>query len=185
MNVNDLDNLFQEYGYDVKEKTASYRVYLLNQGMYHGAEIQMMDDTDSTPIFDRYSKLGYHAKIQKFKSIEQAENYLFEGFFNTQTTTNDINRRYEEFTANQVKHYCDTNIKYQYISMPYSVYSKDAEDFKNGSSDIISAIKNAINQKGAQLVVVEAAAGFGKTCTAYEIYKSFISVPLKWDELNN
>lgn len=35
MNVNDLDNLFQEYGYDVKEKTASYRVYLLNQGMYH------------------------------------------------------------------------------------------------------------------------------------------------------
>lgn len=40
----------------------------------------MMDDTDSTPIFDRYSKLGYHAKIQKFKSIEQAENYLFEGF---------------------------------------------------------------------------------------------------------
>lgn len=175
MNVNDLDNLFQEYGYDVKEKTASYRVYLLNQGMYHGAEIQMMDDTDSTPIFDRYSKLGYHAKIQKFKSIEQAENYLFEGFFNTQTTTNDINRRYEEFTANQVKHYCDTNIKYQYISMPYSVYSKDAEDFKNGASDIISAIKNAINQKGAQLVVVEAAAGFGKTCTAYEIYKSFIN----------
>lgn len=84
MNVDHLDCLFQEYGYDVKERTASYRVYLLNQGMYHGAEIQIMDDDiDATPILDRYSKLGYHAKQQRFKSIEQAESYLFKGFFNT------------------------------------------------------------------------------------------------------
>lgn len=123
MNVDHLDCLFQEYGYDVKERTASYRVYLLNQGMYHGAEIQIMDDDiDATPILDRYSKLGYHAKQQRFKSIEQAESYLFKGFFNTQTTANDINRRYTEFAANQVKHYCNCGIKYQYISMPYSIY---------------------------------------------------------------
>lgn len=76
MNVEHLDSLFQEYGYDVKEKTTSYRVYLLNQGMYHGAEIQIMDDgTDANPILERYSKLGYHAKQQRFKSIEQAESY--------------------------------------------------------------------------------------------------------------
>ena len=170
-----LDCLFQEYGYDVKERTASYRVYLLNQGMYHGAEIQIMDDDiDATPILDRYSKLGYHAKQQRFKSIEQAESYLFKGFFNTQTTANDINRRYTEFAANQVKHYCNCGIKYQYISMPYSIYSEGAEDTVSGTSDIISAIKEAINRKGAHLVVVEAAAGFGKTCTAYEVYKSFL-----------
>lgn len=36
------------------------------------------------------------------------------------------------------------------------------------------AIKEATNRKGAHLVVVEAAAGFGKTCTAYEVYKSFL-----------
>ena len=74
MNVDHLDCLFQEYGYDVKERTTSYRVYLLNQGMYHGAEIQIMDDDiDATPILDRYSKLGYHAKQQRFKSIEQVK----------------------------------------------------------------------------------------------------------------
>ncbi len=175
MNVEHLDRLFQEYGYDVKEKTTSYRVYLLNQGMYHGAEIQIMDDsTDANPILERYSKLGYHAKQQRFKSIEQAESYLFKGFFNTQTTVNDINRRYSEFAANQVKHYCNHGIKYQYISMPYSIYSEGVEDTINGTSDIISAIKEAINRKGAHLVVVEAAAGFGKTCTAYEVYKSFL-----------
>ena len=175
MNVEHLDCLFQEYGYDVKERTTSYRVYLLNQGMYHGAEIQIMDDsTDATPILERYSKLGYHAKQQRFKSIEQAEGYLFKGFFNTQTTTNDINKRYAEFAANQVKHYCNCDIKYQYINVPYIMYSADTEVTINGTSDIISAIKGVINSRGAHLVVVEAAAGFGKTCTAYEIYKSFL-----------
>lgn len=78
MNIEHLDDLFQEYGYDVKERNASYRVYLLNQGMYHGAEIQIMDDgIDATRILERYSKLGYHAKQQRFKTIKQAENYLF------------------------------------------------------------------------------------------------------------
>ncbi len=175
INVDNLDCLFKEYGYDVKEKSSSYRVYLLNQGMYHGAEIQIMnDDIDATPILDRYSKLGYHAKQQRFKSIEDAENYLFTGFFNTQTTANDINRRYSEFAANQVKHYCNCDLKYQYIHTPYSIYSDNTEETINGTIDIISAIKNAIDRKGAHLVIVEAAAGFGKTCTAYEIYKSFI-----------
>ncbi|AUR47338.1 hypothetical protein PGTDC60_0774 [Porphyromonas gingivalis TDC60] len=175
MDIDNIDRLFQEYGYDIKESTASYRVYLLNQGMYHGAEIQIMDDnTEETQIFERYSKLGYHAKKQRFRSIEEAESYLFKGFFNTQTTANDINRRYTEFATNQVKHYCGSDIKYQYISMPYSIYKEDAEDAINGTSDIISVIKETINRKGAHLVVVEAAAGFGKTCTAYEIYKSFL-----------
>ena len=59
MMVDKLDDLFQEYGYDVKEQTTSYRVYLLNQGMYHGAEIQILDDSiDADPIFHRYAKLG-------------------------------------------------------------------------------------------------------------------------------
>ena len=175
MDVNELDSLFREYGYDIKEKNESYRVYLLNQGMYHGAEIQIMDEKiDASQILDRYSKLGYHAKQQTFKSVDEAENYLFKGFFNTQTTVNDINKRYSEFANNQVKHYGNSNIKYQYIDMKYSVYCDNTDESIPSSLNIVSAIKGIINKKGAYLVIVEAAAGFGKTCTAYEIYKSFI-----------
>lgn len=181
MNVDKLDLLFKEYGYDVKEHTTSYRVYLLNQGMYHGAEILIMNNNiDAIPILERYYKLGYHAKEQRFKSIAEAENYLFKGFFNTQTTANDINRRYKEFASNQIRLYQDEtkpgfkNIKYQYISMPYTTFYNNVENAIIETSDIILAIKNAIKRPGAHLVVVEAAAGFGKTCTAYEIYKSFL-----------
>lgn len=175
MNTKELDKLFQEYGYDVKETTSAYRVYLLNQGMYHGAEIQIMDNSmDAAPIIERFSRLGYHAKKQQFASVEQAENYLFDGFFNTQTTINDINRRYDEFATAQVKHYCNCNIRYHYIGMPYVLSDESTKDMRSGGSDIILAIREAICKEGAHLVVVEAAAGFGKTCTAYEVYKSFL-----------
>lgn len=174
MNVGELDRLFQIYGYDVKETNASYRVYLLNQGMYHGAEIQVMDETDAAPICARYSKLGYHAKEQHFKSVNEAEDYLFRGFFNTQTTSYDIERRYSEFASNQVRLYGDASIKYRYISMPYSVCSSSLDEYIQGNTDIISAIKDVMSSKGAYLIVVEAAAGFGKTCTAYEVYNAFV-----------
>lgn len=176
MDIISLDKLFEAYGYEIKEQSEDYRVYLLNQGMYHGAEIQILNkDTYASSILERYSKLGYHAKLQEFKSIEEAENYLFNGFFNTQTTKYDINRRYTEFAENQVKCYCDHDIKYQYISMPYTVYNSIENDAIHEESNIISAIKSIITKKGAQLIIVEAAAGFGKTCTAYEIYKSFLN----------
>lgn len=174
IDINVLDNLFRTYGYEVRELSPSLnRVYLLNQGMYHGAEVQIMDGTDPDTILDRFSKLGYHAKLQMFRTIEDAENYLFEGFFNTKTTENDITRRYEQFSSNQVKHYGNEDISYKYITMPYNIYSEDAE--YTDTNDIVAAIRNVIDRKGAHLVIVEAAAGFGKTCTAYEVYKSFLN----------
>lgn len=72
MNIEHLDDLFQEYGYDVKERNASYRVYLLNQGMYHGAEIQIMDDgIDATRILERYSKLDITQNNKDLKLLNR------------------------------------------------------------------------------------------------------------------
>ena len=47
MNINEIDILFKQYGYELKEQNDSYRIYLLHQGMYYGAEILMLDETDS------------------------------------------------------------------------------------------------------------------------------------------
>ena len=174
MNFEQLDYLFENYGYEAKELNDTYRVYVLNQGMYHGAEILLMNNIDASTILERYSKLGYHAKLQNFTSVEQAEDYLFNGFFNTQTTVNDINRRYDAFAYNQVKHYCDESLSYEYISMPYSIIRDNVDEVQDGNMDIVASIKKDLQKKGAHLIVIEAAAGFGKTCTAYEVYKSFI-----------
>lgn len=57
MDVKQLDILFHEYGYEAKELNTSYRVYVLNQGMYHGAEVVMLDDSNVDQVLAQYSKL--------------------------------------------------------------------------------------------------------------------------------
>lgn len=173
MNITLLDSLFTEYGYKLKEQTNSYRVYVLHQGMYYGAEIIMLDNSDPAIVQSRYSNLGYSVKIQHFNDVNNAEDYLFKGFFKTSTTVIDIQKRYNEFAEKQIRHYGDSSIKYEYINMPYIEYTYDAEEEKTGKN-LINSIWSVFNQPGAHLVIVEAAAGFGKTCTAYELYKSFI-----------
>lgn len=173
MNIEKLDNLFFQYGYIPKEKTEKVRVFVLNQGMYHGAEVISLDGSEQESIVSRYSRLGYSTFVQHFSNEDEAEQYLFKGFFNTQTTESEIYRRYNEFAHNQVKHYGNSDIKYEYISMPYNI-SKDTHDNQSaGESNVVPAILEELDKKGAHLVIVEAAAGFGKTCTAYELYYSF------------
>lgn len=172
MNINEIDILFKQYGYELKEQNDSYRIYLLHQGMYFGAEILMLDETDSNELQKRYSKLGYSTKVQHFSDINQAEDYLFKGFFKTEFTTLSIQRRYEEFSQKQIKHYANPDIKYEYIDVPFVMYSEN-DDEGNDGAHIIDSINNFINKPGAQLIIVEAAAGFGKTCTAFELYNSF------------
>lgn len=175
MEIDLLDKLFEQYGYVHKEHNTSVCVYLLNQGMYHGAEVISLDDTDKSDIVNRYSKLGYSTKLQHFKTVDEAEKYLFTGFFNPKATKADINRRYNEFKEAQLRFYGNSDIKYKYINVPYFVYREADGDIKRGTKDVVSDIQEEITRKGAHLIIVEAAAGFGKTCTAYELYKSFLN----------
>ena len=172
MNIEELNNLFHIYGYELKEEESSYRVYLLHHGMYYGAEIIMLDDFDCHDISERYSKLGYSVKVQHFKTIEEVENYLFKGFFKTEYTALAIEHRYDDFVQKQMKQYASSKIKYEYINVPYAVSSDENTGVLEHKS-IIDFINEYVNKKGANLIIVEAAAGFGKTCTAFELYHSF------------
>lgn len=174
MNIESLDKLFGQYGYIHKEHNDSVCVYLLNQGMYHGAEVVSLDGTEQHDIVERYSKLGYSTKLQHFKNVHEVEDYLFTGFFNPKTTEADIKRRYNEFKQAQLRFYGNSDIKYEFINVPYYIYKDTSSGDNRGTKDVVSTILEEMNRKGSHLIIVEAAAGFGKTCTAYELYKSFL-----------
>lgn len=74
------------------------------------------------------------------------------------------------FAQKQVKHYGDNNIKYEYIHVPYA--SNDIVGSNNVERNIIQDVNDIIKRQGAHLIVIEAAAGFGKTCTAFELFHS-------------
>lgn len=174
-----LDNIFKRYGYDVDEETPELRSYLMQKGMYYGVEIVCLNSNSSTKEKAEqrqsdYQKLGYANNIHYFETEKEAEDYLFGGFFKTDTVDSRIKSRYNEFAKKQMRVYNKDKeiIKYQYINVPfYSNYTN--VNAKNGNGSIIDSVKKIINEEGASLIIVEAAAGFGKTCTAFEIFNSF------------
>lgn len=170
-----LDKLFIEYGYTLQDTNESCRVYLLRQGMYYGAEIVIFDGSDQHALQDEYSKAGFSVKIQRFRDLTDAEEYLFQGFFKTDVSKLEIRRRYQDFAEKQVKPYGqNSGIKYEYIQMPFWVFKDTFDEGKEGVN-LINTIFEQIEKPGAHLVIVEAAAGYGKTCTSYELFNSFIT----------
>lgn len=175
IDISQLDKLFAEYGYTLQDTNESCRVYLLRQGMYYGAEIVIFDGSDQRVLQDEYSKAGFSVKIQRFRDIDDAEEYLFQGFFKTDVSRFEIRRRYQVFAEKQVKPYgTNSGIKYEYIQMPFMVYKDTFDEGKEGVN-LLNTIFEQIEKPGAHLVIVEAAAGFGKTCTSYELFNSFIT----------
>ena len=171
MDINFLDHIFKTYGYELKDSSSDYRIYVLLQGMYYGAEIIPLTNNDLSEVVEQYSKLGYACNINKLTSEDEIETYLFKGFFQTKLADKKIEKRYSDFAKKQIKHYGDSNVKYQYINVPY--ISNDIDKTNHGDDSIILDVNNILKRKGAYLIIIEAAAGFGKTCTAFELFYSF------------
>ena len=174
INIEELDSLFIQYGYTLQEHRKSCRVYLLRQGMYYGAEIVIFDGSEQAELAAGYADSGFSVKRQYFNRIEEAEEYLFKGFFKTEVSRMEIESRYHDFSEKQMRPYGkDSDIHYQYIPMPFSVYKDNYDEGKQGVN-LLETISRQIESPGAHLVIVEAAAGYGKTCTSYELYHSFL-----------
>ncbi|MCV3264894.1 NACHT domain-containing protein [Vibrio harveyi] len=65
----------------------------------------------------------------------------------------------------------ESDLSYDYINAPYTVINSDAEP----SPQIIDDIVSRLSDETAQLILIEAPAGFGKTCTSYELINTLIS----------
>ena len=174
LNIDELDVLFEQYGYTLQEQRESCRVYLLRQGMYYGAEIVIFDESDQKELAKGYADSGFSVKKQRFHSIAEAEEYLFRGFFKTDVSQLEIEGRYRDFAEKQVRPYGkDSGITYKYIQMPFSVYKDNYDEGWQGIN-LLETIFGQIESPGAHLVIVEAAAGYGKTCTSHELYHAFL-----------
>lgn len=174
LNIEELDRLFEQYGYTIQERRDACRVYLLRQGMYYGAEIVIFDESEQRELANEYSGAGFSVKRQHFRSIEEAEEYLFRGFFKTDVSRLEIESRCRDFAEKQVRPYGkDSGIEYKYIQMPFSVFKDNYDEGKEGIN-LLNTIFQQIEAPGAHLVIVEAAAGYGKTCTSYELYRTFL-----------
>jgi hypothetical protein len=131
--------------------------------VYYGADIVFEKKTkDFEMIHSQLSRAGYACREVKIDDTSDAEDLLFESFFHSTQLNERLSNKYEKFAANQSSL---LKVKYEYVPVSYIV---DNEEFKS-KTFIIDNVLNKLHEKGAQLIIIEAAAGFGKTCTSYEL----------------
>ena len=168
LNTASLDEVFIKYGYEVKKNDENVRVYILRQGMYYGAEIIPLNDkADTKKIIDEFTMAGFTCMLRRYKSVKEAEDKLFEGFFNTRFTSERIKKKYQAFTQKQIRH-AAKNAEYKYINSPFRKNNNPGYEKEH---NLVADVMKIFEMSGPQFIIIEASAGFGKTCTAYEILR--------------
>lgn len=169
MDKETVDQLYGLYEFEKNHEDDFCTVYTYEQGYFNNAEIILFkEDNRLNDIKNDYLQLGYSVSVKKSTDYDRLRRELFNGFFKIEASKRNILHEYEEYSRIQSKRLGEGN-SYSYINSKYMM---------NGSvqsQNILKVIYDKLLSVGAQLVILEAPAGFGKTCTSYEIVKMIAS----------
>lgn len=169
--LSDLDKLYQQYGFELAPgMPKELRVYTLSRGYFHNAEIIVLEDyKDKGKIKRDLEAAGFSCRIVTFTGLVEAGEKLFAGFFDLPSYKTRLKRRYNQYVDKRSE---SLQSKYEYIQCKYS---QDNGGFiSEGKTELVTEIVKNLQEPGARLVIVEAAASFGKTCTSYEIVNQLL-----------
>lgn len=172
--------LFKKYGFEFRKSASNgdYLAFTYKSGFFHNAELVSLYPEEKARIekemdssVKQLEALGFSTKKSFYKSFEDLEKALFNGFFNVSEWKKKIVSEYKEHCEKVLSVLPSEALKYDYIDVPY---------FKNNKSTDIGLIEdvcNSLSASGPQLSIIEAPAGFGKTCTSYEIINKMACGP--------
>ncbi len=178
MSVEEVKSLFDLYGYEIMDETTAYIVFAVKHSLYPGVDIvllQPMDEQDLLKLQDEYSSQRFAVRVCQHDELDSIEEFLFDWFFQVKLTNKSIGVRYKEYSKAVLKSYGvkDKSKPYSYVESPYTKEENVLETIRGQKNKLIESIHNDINQKGPTLIIVEAAAGYGKTSTAMELLKLY------------
>lgn len=170
---------FRRYGFEYKKSysNSSFLTFTFKSGFFHNAEVVQVasDDADEKDITRKIlnlENLGISIKRNKYETIAQIEQGLFDGFFDIENWKSRISAEYDTYIDSILDSFPESeNLKYQYINSPYSL-DVDRSIVKPLDNPIVNSITDELAKEGSQLILIEAPAGFGKTCTSYEIIET-------------
>lgn len=155
-----IESLYKNYGFETKRKTSNYIVFLFSYGYFRNIEIVYDgDEKYINEIVKEYQQLRFPVNVVEYKSLEEIHISLFTGFFLLNSLPEKLEKKYKNFVNE--RNFIDDD--YQYV--PCSYY-KNNRDEKN---NLIDFLYNQITSECSSLTILEAAAGYGKTCTVFEL----------------
>ncbi|GGX29688.1 NACHT domain-containing protein [Undibacterium squillarum] len=160
-----LTEVYKSYGFTLAKsyETDEVLVFTLKTGYFDNADIVPTNQkSNSDQAFKEFSDSGFACTIRPYMSPLQAEQQLFNGFFSVESVLARLSNDYHRFT-NAIVSVFSSEAKYEYINAPYLINGRMG--MQSPADEVISRIEI----KKPTLFLIEAAAGFGKTCAAYEL----------------
>lgn len=169
LSTKELTDLYCRYGFAPGPCFDEYLVFYSQSGYFQNAEIVIIDKSFDIRNLDKeeYETLGYSVRVRTPENIFSVHEELFRGFFNIEASNKKLELEYYNFCKQQNDKLMSND--YHYISGDFI-----ESGVLKGNSDIIQRIQNIFDMDDRQLIILEAAAGYGKTCTSFEVIKSLI-----------
>jgi len=173
----DLDELYKSYGF-IKLETGHVNVnaYSLQTGHFLNADIVPLNkELDASVVKLMFDESGYASTIRSYLDIDAADIDLFKGFFAAESSRLRLAHDYKKYTQNICSR---LNVPYEYIPTPYEIiptHSLNDTSVFSPSDPLIEHLKKIFELDGPCLILLEAAAGYGKTCTSYEVINDLIN----------
>lgn len=160
-----IKKLYELYGFKIVSDTKEHMTFTYSNGYFHNAEIIEFKkkDDELSKLKESYESLGYSVRTIEYDSFEKTHELLFNGFFSVQNINLRLKNDYENFCSLQSTKLFES--VYEYVEPVWNWNNG------NASGRLIDNIFEQLNQPGSQLIILEAAAGYGKTCTSYELIK--------------
>lgn len=167
-----LENIYQLFGFkQQKIPSADVHVFTQNGGYFFNADLIVDRETEQSEKIKRdLESAGYSVSVRNYKSSEDAERELFRGFFKVEESKKLLKDGYEENVGKNEKL---IDGRYTYHPCRYFNYQTG----ESADLDLVGRLLEDVQEKGPKLIIVEAAAGYGKTSTIYEFVKSLVEKP--------
>ena len=167
MDADSLKALYKRYRFEeIKTRDANVFAFEHKSGYFQNVDIvSISNESNALAVKQSLDETGYSTIIRNFGTLQEAEKSLFDGFFEITTTKGRIKQSYSEYVDKLSK---IIGGPYKYIPSKFDSYPEEIKD----SKQITKIVLEELNLDGPVLIIIEAAAGFGKTCTSYELIQA-------------
>lgn len=173
MKIEELKNLYQLFGFEEEyiAETESYVAFGYHLGFFHNIEFVKLKtdkktENDILEMKKEYEKIGYNSVgVHFYHDLEEAERTLFQAFFYPEENKKYLKQEYKRFCQRQSE---KLQGKFKYIE---GSFQDTTSCIRENLVDYIIKTRNIL---APRLTIMEAAAGYGKTCTVYEILNRLV-----------
>lgn len=162
-----MKKVFELYGFEYMPEFSQENIdtYVIKQGMFDNAYVVARENCPNLlEVADHLRSIGFSVKTICTASKDDVHKELFNGFFQKKKSKQKIINEYSKHVAKVIRSYPANAHNYNYVSAPYLLNGE-----ASGDSKVIQKVLLELSTEGPKLILIEAAAGFGKTSTAFEI----------------